>query len=172
MLARVAEFIGHVSDKRSTSILFSLGIMVFFGLFAFVVSFSLSLADVSRDIQGAVQAGIVGTGTGITSYLLLAARRERRIMVREELSRVAELNHHLRNSLQIIVGAHYIAKDEEHTRMMMETVHTIDDMLKRLFPAAGIERRATTRASKDVLDSLRRSDPPPGGFAQNRPSRS
>ena len=137
-----------------------MAIMVCFGFFAFFVSSALSLAEVSQDLQGAVQASIVGIGTGLTSYWLLAARRERRIMVREELTRVAELNHHLRNSLQIIVGAHYIAKDEAHTRMMLDTVHEIDDLLKRLFPAAGIERRATTRVTKDILESLRKSKPP------------
>ena len=73
---------------------------------------------------------------------------------------MAELNHHLRNSLQIIVGAHYIAKDEEPTRMMLETAQAIDQVLKRLFPAAGGEQCATTRATKDIFESLRKSEPP------------
>lgn len=162
MLVRVAEFVGQVSDKRSSSALFSLGILVAFGLFDLFVDFALNLAGVSPALEAAVQAAIVGIGAGIVSYWLLAARRRRRMMVREELTRVAELNHHLRNSLQIIVGAHYIAKDEEHAKMMLETAQTIDQVLKRLFPTAGIERRATTRATQDIVDSLRRAEPPLG----------
>lgn len=160
MFAKVAEFVGRVSDKRSTSILFSLGIMLVFGLFDFCVDVGITVEGLSWWAQAAVQAAIVGIGTGIVAYLLLIARRERRILVREEIARVAELNHHLRNSLQIIVGAHYIAKDEEHTRMMLETAQAIDQVLKRLFPAAGVERRSTTRATKDIFDSLRKSEPP------------
>ncbi len=161
MLARVAEFVGQVSDQRSSSALFSLVIMLLFGLFDFFVDFALNLAGVSPESEAAVQAGIVGIGAAIVSYWLLAARRRRRVMVREELTRVAELNHHLRNSLQIIVGAHYIAKDEEHAKMMLETAQAIDQVLKRLFPTAGIERRATTPAAKEVLDkALPKSKPP------------
>lgn len=162
MLARVAEFVGQVSDRRSISALFSVGIMLLFALFDFFVDFVLNLAAITPGLAAAVQAGIVGIGTGIVSYWLLAARRHRRIMVREELTRVAELNHHLRNSLQIIVGAHYIAKDEEHAKMMLETAQAIDQLLKRLFPTAGVERRATTRATQGLIDSPGKSEPPIG----------
>ncbi len=160
MLAKVAEFVGRVSDKRSTSLLFALGIMVLFGLFDFLVDVGITLEGLSWIAESAVQAAIVGIGTSVVAYLLLAARRERRILIREEIARVAELNHHLRNSLQIIVGAHYIAKDEEHAKMMLESAQAIDQVLKRLFPAAGVERRATTRVTKDILDSLRKTEPP------------
>ena len=156
MLVRLGESIGKVSDKKSWSLLFSLGTTALFGLFEFSVDLFLESGGVSRDTRAAIQACIVGIGTGIVSYLLLAARRERRNMVRAELSRVAELNHHLRNSLQIIVSANYIAKDEEHARMMLKTVQTMDQVLKRLFPAAGIERRTVQRGPMPASDPLRK----------------
>jgi len=156
MLAGLGESIGRISDRKSWSLLFSLGITAFVGLFAFSVELSLEAGGVSHDIRAAVQASIVGTGTGVVSYLLLAARRERRNMVRAELSRVAELNHHLRNSLQIIVGAHYIVQDEEHAQMMLRTVQAMDQVLKRLFPAAGIERRTIQRGPVPTSDPLRK----------------
>jgi len=156
MLAVLGESIGRISDKKSWSLLFSFGITAFFGLFAFSVELSLEAGGISNDTRAAFQGCIVGTGTGIVSYLLLAARRERRNMVRAELSRVAELNHHLRNSLQIIVGAHYIAQDEEHARMMLTTVQTMDQVLKRLFPTAGVERRAMQRSSIPASDPCRK----------------
>ena len=156
MLAGLGESIGRIADKKSWSLIFSLGITALFGLFEFSVDLFLETGGVSQDTRAAVQACIVGIGTGIVSYLLLAARRERRNMVRAELSRVAELNHHLRNSLQIIVGAHYITQDEEHARMMLKTVQAMDQVLKRLFPAAGIERRTVQRGPMPTSDPLRK----------------
>jgi hypothetical protein len=56
-------------------------------------------------------------------------------MEMEEIRKVAELNHCLRNSMELIADAHYFEKDAEHKRMMLETVKTMDEKLRQLFPA-------------------------------------
>jgi hypothetical protein len=41
------------------------------------------------------------------SVVLLSARRERRRILREEINRVVELNHRLRNALQVITDSDF-----------------------------------------------------------------
>ena len=59
MLARLAEFVGRVSDKRSTSALFSVVMMVLFGLFDFLVDVVITMEGLSWLSEAAVQAAIV-----------------------------------------------------------------------------------------------------------------
>ena len=58
-------------------------------------------------------------------------------MEREEIRKVAELNHTLRNSLETIADAHYLVADAEHRKMILETVKNMDEKLRQLFPVRG-----------------------------------
>jgi hypothetical protein len=105
---------------------------------------------VMREIHAAALATFVGFGAGLATLVLLMARRERRKLVQDELHRLAELNHRLRNSLQIIAYAHYTTEDESHKKLMLDAVSSIDASLKLLIPVLGFEQRrlAQTKGSR------------------------
>ncbi len=149
VLARIADFIGRVSDRRWSAILFSLGIAVIFGFVDCLVGLTSLGAGLNPVLQTKAQAALVGAVAGMLSLLLLAARREQRRIVRDELTRVAELNHRLRNALQVIRYANHL--DPAHGDAMVEAVDSIEVALRQLFPSTGTERRRDSRVQEEVL---------------------
>ncbi len=113
---------------------------ILFGLFEFAVSRWFIGVNISPNLHAALQASIVGIGAGVSLWLLLLGIIERRKMVADELHRVAELNHAIRNSLELIVLAHYSETDCEHKTIVLECTNRIDQTLRKLFPVIGRER--------------------------------
>ncbi|HVJ05990.1 MAG TPA: hypothetical protein VM578_09990 [Candidatus Saccharimonadales bacterium] len=113
---------------------------ILFGLFEFAVSRWFIGVNISPNLHAALQASIVGIGAGASLLLLLLGIIERRKIVADELHRVAELNHAVRNSLELIMLAHYGEKDCEHKTIVLECTNRIDQTLKRLFPAIAKKR--------------------------------
>jgi hypothetical protein len=113
---------------------------VLFGLFGFAADAAMTRFKISDDIHAGMVGAIVGLGAGLSFWILLAGLRERRIRLADEIHRLAELNHTVRNSLHQIVLAHYLA-DEEHKRLVLESTARIDEKLKELFPVVGTPRK-------------------------------
>lgn len=146
MLVPIANFISNIADRRSSTALFSLAIVMAFGALDFIVARLTMRNGINPDVHAALQATAIGLAAGLVAVLLLSARRERRNLVRNELQRVIELNHRLRNSLQIIADAHYFESEEAHRKMMFEAVESMHITLQQLFPSLGVERRKAPRA--------------------------
>jgi hypothetical protein len=83
-----------------------------------------------------MQGAVVGLGAGAGFWILLAGLRERRMRIADEIHRLAELNHTVRNSLHIIALAHHAA-DEAHRALILECTTRIDEKLRELFPVVG-----------------------------------
>jgi hypothetical protein len=113
------------------------GTAVLFGLFEFAVSRWFIGVNISPNLHAALQAGIVGLGAGFALWLVLLGVIDRRRIVADELRRVAELNHTIRNSLEVIVLAHYSEADCEHKMIVLECTNRIDQTLRKLFPVIG-----------------------------------
>ena len=145
MLIWLAEFIGHIADRRSTTILAGCIAALTFGIFDYFVDFTMFRLGVSPEIHAAAQAAFVGFGAGTACLIVMIARRERRKLIQEQLFKVAELNHRLRNGLQVIVDSHYNSADEPQKQMVFETVRSISESLRQLFPVLGMERRRESR---------------------------
>jgi hypothetical protein len=112
-----------------------------FGLFEYLVSSWCLEAKLNPTLHAGLQASIVGLGAGLAFWLVLAGLAERRKLLADELCRVAELNHAVRNSLEVIVLAHHAPLDcDDHKIMVLECTDRIDKKLKELFPVVG--RRA------------------------------
>jgi two-component sensor histidine kinase len=144
MLHKLGMFIDKVSDSHSSSLLFALSMSIAFGAVDTAFESGMSHGE-TRCPHTLMRASSIGVTVGATAILLLKARQQRRILVREEMRRLLELNHRLRNSLQVIADSHYFEPDESHRRMMSETVESMDETLKQLFPAFGM--RHTERAA-------------------------
>jgi hypothetical protein len=108
-----------------------------FGAFEFAVSRWIISVKIDPFLHAMLQAGIVGLGAGAALFLTLLGLLERRRILENELGRLAELNHTIRNSLEVIVLAHYGEEDDEHRSMVLECTRRIDEKLRELFPTAG-----------------------------------
>ena len=136
MLARLSEFVGRVADSRTSSLLGAAGVMIAFGAFDYFADATMLQFDIPAELHAAAQATFVGIGAGVAALGFLLARGERRKRVREELLRIGELNHRLRNSLELIADAHHDSVDAQHKRMMMEAIDSMNRALKDLFPVS------------------------------------
>jgi hypothetical protein len=113
-------------------------IAVLFGLFDFAVSRWLLAVHIAPGLLCAIQAAIIGLVAGYALCLILLGYRERRRIVLDELRRVAELNHSVRNSLELISLANYAQSYcEQHRAIIVECTNRIDQTLKELFPMFG-----------------------------------
>lgn len=111
-------------------------VAILFGFFEFAVSRWFIGVNISPNLHATLQAAIVGLGAGVALWLVLLGMIDRRRILSDELRRVAELNHIVRNSLEVIVLAHHSA-DCDHKIMVLECTDRIDKTLKELFPAIG-----------------------------------
>lgn len=138
MRAFLATVLSFFLQSRMRLWLAVLGITTLFGLFEFGVSRWFIGVKAPPNIHAASQALIVGLGAGIALWLVFLGLMDRRRLVEDELRRVAALNHIVRNSLEVIVLAHYSEADCEHKMMVLECTNRIDRTLKELFPDIGI----------------------------------
>lgn len=95
---------------------------------------------------------ITGLIAGALFYQFASAERSRREFMRERMKTVAELNHHIRNALQVIKfwGAQHqnCSLDEMQIQLMRESVDRIEWALREVLPrypitAAGLNVRPT-----------------------------
>jgi hypothetical protein len=95
--------------------------------------------DLSAHQHAAIDAVIAGTLAGTAVHVLMVSARRRRRMVLREMSRIADLNHYVRNDLQVILGTELMKT--EANRAVVASCERIAETIERLFPMVGIERR-------------------------------
>jgi two-component sensor histidine kinase len=136
MFRQLGTLIGHVSDTAANTALTVMLCSLVFGSIEFAVHLLLARFGVPALTDAVFDAALCGVSFGLLLWLLLAAIRERRMRVREELLRISEVNHEVRNALQIITHSHFNA-EPQHREMVLESVSRIDAVLKRIFPTIG-----------------------------------
>ncbi len=75
-----------------------------------------------------------GVVAGVLAYKLLKQERERRRRLRARVGTIAEMNHHVRNALQMISLSTHSAADQERLRIMREGVERIQWALREVLP--------------------------------------
>ena len=80
-----------------------------------------------------VSNALTGIVAGFLFYSLTNNERLRRKLVRERLRTIAEMNHHIRNSLQIITYA-TAADTEESVELIRDSVERIEWALREVLP--------------------------------------
>ena len=94
-------------------------------------------ATKSVSTQAVMDAVLVGVAAAFAPLLLLLAARERRRRVLDDLRKIAEINHHVRNALQSIVYNQYLPRSDETRNAILDGVSRIDGILRELFPVVG-----------------------------------
>jgi uncharacterized membrane protein YbhN (UPF0104 family) len=77
--------------------------------------------------------GVSSLVIGLLSYKLIRSYQERRVRLRKRLEVISDMNHHVRNALQIIaLTAH--GKDKQEIAAIQESVNRIQWALRELLP--------------------------------------
>jgi hypothetical protein len=133
---RLSILMGQLSDSN-LRIGLSVAIGTFlFGAFGFAVDRMMVYLAVPSNLHAWFHGVVVGLGAGMCLWIFLVGLRERRIRLADEIHRLAELNHTVRNSLNLIALALYTA-DEAHKTIILESTARIDEKLRELFPVVG-----------------------------------
>jgi hypothetical protein len=104
------------------------------------LSFSLNVwlfrEGVPRKDLIAASSSIIGVVTGWLFYQFLKNERNKQEMVQQRMRTIAELNHHIRNALQVIryAGGSKSTSDASQLQLINEAVARIDWALRELLP--------------------------------------
>lgn len=124
------------------------------GLLEFIIHAAIMQADGSPRMQAIVGAALVGIAAAFAPLLFLLAARERHRKVLDDLRKISQLNHHVRNALQTIIDSEYLPDSEENRKAVLEGVDRIGRVLQELFPAVG-ERMEDKRWKVVHINSVR-----------------
>jgi signal transduction histidine kinase len=75
-----------------------------------------------------------GLVAGALSFRLLQYERERRLRLRQRIEVIADMNHHVRNALQVISFHAYTTADKEQLEAIKESMERIEWALKEVLP--------------------------------------
>jgi len=77
---------------------------------------------------------LTGVVAGFLFYSLAYNERLRRDLIRERLRTIAEMNHHIRNALQVITYATAVGKEDESVELINSSVERIEWALREVLP--------------------------------------
>ncbi|MGE5321438.1 MAG: hypothetical protein ACM3SW_01155 [Actinomycetota bacterium] len=101
---------------------------------------------------------ITGAIAGALFYQFAKNEKNRRELIRERMRTVAELNHHIRNALQVIKfwGAQHqnCSLDEMQIRLMKDSVERIEWALREVLPKYPTAPGAVLPQSEEQVTSL------------------
>jgi hypothetical protein len=133
--------LGRVADHRFDRNLAVFAAMLFFAMFHFTVSWTANQLAFSLFHKWLLDSVLTGFIFAMMAGVILRAWCRRRRFVRNELRRVADLNHNVRNALEIIGGARYLHANEQ-AEVIGASVARIDETLQRLFPVVDERSRS------------------------------
>jgi hypothetical protein len=142
--------LGEISPRKTLLLIFAFVIIV--GVAGLLFDNLLITEGASRlDLMIASNA-LTGCVAGILLLQIVRRERERRAVIRERLKIVSEMNHHIRNALQVISFFVSREKDQETVEMVRSSVDRIQWALKEVLPGGQEIPRETWPAapSKDV----------------------
>jgi signal transduction histidine kinase len=88
----------------------------------------------SRRIAISVSDTLAALIAGMLVFRLLQYERDRRRRLRQRLEIIAEMNHHVRNALQVISLSTYSSADQQQLAAIKESVNRIQWALREILP--------------------------------------
>ena len=107
------------------------------GLLEFVIHTAIVQAGVSPREQAVIECRDCRLRGGIAPLLVLLAARERHRKLLDDLRKIAQLNHHVRNALQTIIYSEYLPELRREQKGHSGGRGRIGRILQELFPAVG-----------------------------------
>ncbi len=126
--------IGRLANSRARIAVSALLSLLVIGALEYGSHTLASDSNISREAQTLLDAGLMGLLAAVIVVVVLTGVRARRAIVYEQIRMVAELNHHVRNALEVIVSSTYLVRPENMTALLA-SVERIESTLNGLFPA-------------------------------------
>jgi len=134
---RLGTFLVELGDSRMRIVVASATLGACTGAVEYIVHEAFRYSQLAESLGAFMDAFVVGLAASAVATIWLYAARERRKRVLHEMGKVAELNHNVRNALQVIAHSH-AGPPDAHAEMVLESVERIERTLRQLFP--GVER--------------------------------
>jgi len=138
------------SDSRARLIFICLLVVLMVWLVGFGFDRLLARDGVTRNDILLTSNLLTGIVAGFLFYSLTDNERLRRNVMRERLRTIAEMNHHIRNSLQVITYATATQKSNESVEMIRSSVERIEWALREVLPG-----HVEAPAAPEEQDALR-----------------
>jgi cell division protein FtsW (lipid II flippase) len=142
MLYEIGTFLVELTESKTGVFIFG----VASGLIPATVMLIATHALRNVSHPTVLAAFFVGITMAIIACIEAAATRSRRLRVFEDVAKVADLNHHVRNALQAIQYATHMPAGMEQIQIIEDGVKRIDETLRHLFPVvtvkAGMQKSA------------------------------
>jgi hypothetical protein len=121
-------------DSKSRLVLLCVFVILLVWAVGFGFDRLLARDGVTRNDILATSNGLTGIVAGYLFYTLARHERVRRELIRERLRTIAEMNHHIRNALQVITYATVVGKDNESVELIRSSVERIEWALREVLP--------------------------------------
>ncbi|MFB3915300.1 MAG: hypothetical protein ACE14M_01115 [Terriglobales bacterium] len=120
-----------------------IAVAISFGICIFAIAFisdwlTFSLHPIINFIVGDALTAVIAAALALT---LVSRASERRRVVHERLEMVAELNHHIRNALEVIQMSVHTTKDKQAIAIINEAAERIQLALREILNAGGKPRK-------------------------------
>lgn len=142
-------------DSRARLIGLCLVVMVLVWLVGYGFDRLLAHDGVTRIDILLITNGLTGIVAGLLFYSLTNYERLRRNLIRNRLRTIAEMNHHIRNSLQVITYANATGKTSESMEMIRQSVERIEWALREVLPGHVAVPATPPEAVADENEALR-----------------
>lgn len=132
--------IRHAEDSPSRFTVLIVLIAIVVSLVGFAFDRMLIHEGVPRYDLMAISNSLTGVVAGGFFWQALRRERERRHFIRERLHTISEMNHHIRNALQVISFHTYREQDEKNVEVVRQAVNRIEWALQEVLPGKiGVE---------------------------------
>ncbi len=134
MLERVGRFISDAPEGQTQRALLLSAIFVVFGGADFFIEWMLGRAQLHPATHGMIDGVIVGALAVLTAWFFLRAARSQAVSARFRIQQEAQLNHEIRNALEVIGQAGYMITDLKLKSVVSDSVKRIDRILRKHTP--------------------------------------
>ena len=124
----------QTDDAQSHDLLLFLLVVLVVGVLGLGFDWLLVKEGVKRLDILALSNGLTGLAVGLLYLQLSRIERERRAQVQQQLRTIAEMNHHIRNALQIIAYASTATDKTQSVELISQSVERIEWALREVLP--------------------------------------
>jgi hypothetical protein len=142
MLDRLGTFLVEITDAPSGRISLILVLALLAGIFEEVVHELIQYLAPEPIVGRILDSSTIALLIAAITWIEIQAVQQRRRKVLEDIRVVSELNHHVRNALQVIQYASRVPEAKQQVQIIDESVERIDATLRELFPT--IDRKGKT----------------------------
>jgi hypothetical protein len=125
--------VGNSGSRWRDLLLFFLVVLVV-GALGLAFDWLLVKEGVRRLDVMVLSNGLTGVAVGLLYLQLSRIERERRAQVQQRLRTIAEMNHHIRNALQIIAYANATTERAQSMELIRQSVERIEWALREVLP--------------------------------------